>query len=94
MRAEIGELVAWAHGQHEITLIGSCRWARWRGIATIYHLPLTQVRRDLEQRFTLEADGHRSGGPARYWRVAETGGRLGLITPLTSNFGDGCNCGA
>jgi cyclic pyranopterin phosphate synthase len=34
---------------------------------------------------------HRSGGPARYFDVAETGGRLGLITPLTNNFCEGCN---
>lgn len=90
--AEIGNLVAWAHGQgHEITLIEVMPLGEVEGDRYDHYLPLTQVRRDLEQRFTLEADGHRSGGPARYWRVAETGGRLGLITPLTSNFCDGCN---
>lgn len=90
--AEIGDLVAWAHGQgHEITLIEVMPLGEVEGDRYDHYLPLTQVRKDLEQRFTLEADGHRSGGPARYWRVAETGGRLGLITPLTSNFCDGCN---
>ncbi|HEY0623920.1 GTP 3',8-cyclase MoaA [Sphingomonas sp.] len=54
-------------------------------------LPLTQVFDDLSQRFTLTPDGHRSGGPARYWRVAETGARLGLISPLTGNFCESCN---
>jgi len=49
------------------------------------------VRQQLEQRFTLAPSAHRSGGPARYFDVAETGGRLGLITPLTNNFCEGCN---
>jgi cyclic pyranopterin phosphate synthase len=90
--AEIGDLVAWAHGQgHEITLIEVMPLGEVEGDRYDHYLPLTQVRASLEQRFTLEADGHRSGGPARYWRLSETGGRLGLITPLTSNFCDGCN---
>ena len=54
-------------------------------------LPLTQVFDDLSRRFTLTPDQHRSGGPARYWRVAETGARLGLISPLTGNFCESCN---
>ena len=54
-------------------------------------LPLTQVLNDLARRFTLNRDAHQSGGPARYWHVAETGGRLGLISPLTGNFCDSCN---
>jgi GTP 3',8-cyclase len=54
-------------------------------------LPLTQVFADLERRFTLTASDHRTGGPARYWRVAPWGTRLGLISPLTNNFCDGCN---
>lgn len=54
-------------------------------------LPLTQVFDDLSQRFTLTPDRHSSGGPARYWRVAETGARLGLISPLTGNFCESCN---
>jgi cyclic pyranopterin phosphate synthase len=45
----------------------------------------------LEERFTLLPESHRTSGPARYLRVAETSGRLGLITPLTHNFCDGCN---
>lgn len=54
-------------------------------------LPLTQVFDDLSARFDLARDDHRSGGPARYWRVAPYGTRLGLISPLTANFCDGCN---
>lgn len=55
------------------------------------HLPLDAVRRDLERAFTLVPSLHRTGGPARYYDVAETGTRLGLITPLTENFCAGCN---
>jgi cyclic pyranopterin phosphate synthase len=55
------------------------------------YLPLTAVRDELEKRWTLTASPHRTGGPARYFDVAETGGRLGLITPLTGNFCEGCN---
>ncbi|WP_447723799.1 GTP 3',8-cyclase MoaA [Sphingomonas koreensis] len=54
-------------------------------------LPLTQVFDDLSHRFTLTPDRHHSGGPARYWHVAETGARLGLISPLTGNFCESCN---
>ena len=56
-----------------------------------HYLPLVAVREQLDQRWTLTGDEHRSGGPARYVTVAETGGRLGFITPLTNNFCDGCN---
>ena len=54
-------------------------------------VPLTRVFDDLAARFPLERDSHRTGGPARYWRVAGTDTRLGLISPLTANFCDGCN---
>jgi len=54
-------------------------------------LPLTAVFDDLRAQFDLTRDGHRTGGPARYWRVAGTDTRLGLISPLTANFCDGCN---
>ena len=56
-----------------------------------HYLPLDAVRRDLEARWTLTPSDARSGGPARYVDVAETGGRLGFITPLTGNFCEGCN---
>ena len=54
-------------------------------------VPLTRVFEALAAQFTLARDGHRTGGPARYWRVAGTDTRLGLISPLTANFCDGCN---
>ena len=55
------------------------------------YLPLTQVRSELETRWTLEDTDHRTGGPARYVRVKETGRRVGFITPLTHNFCESCN---
>jgi cyclic pyranopterin phosphate synthase len=55
------------------------------------YLPLAQVRERLSGRFTLEPCDHRTGGPARSVRVAETGGRLGFITPLSHNFCESCN---
>lgn len=54
-------------------------------------LPLTAVMDELQRRFALSRDGHRTGGPARYWRVDGTASRLGLISPLTANFCDTCN---
>ena len=55
------------------------------------YLPLSIVRARLAERFTLEDIDYRTGGPARYVRVKETGGRLGFITPLTHNFCESCN---
>ena len=55
------------------------------------YLPLSIVRARLAERFTLEDIDYRTGGPARFVRVAETGGRLGFITPLTHNFCESCN---
>ena len=58
---------------------------------TDQYLPLSIVRARLMDRFTLEDIPLRTGGPARYVRIAETGGRLGFITPLTHNFCESCN---
>jgi cyclic pyranopterin phosphate synthase len=55
------------------------------------YLPLSMVRARLQQRWTLEDIDYRTGGPARYARVKETGGRIGFITPLTHNFCESCN---
>lgn len=90
--AEIPDLIGWAHGQgFELTLIEVMPLGEVEEDRFDHYLPLSAVRDSLEQRWTLTADEHRSGGPARYVTVAETGGRLGLITPLTNNFCDGCN---
>ena len=55
------------------------------------YLPLSELQADLARHFTLEEIDYRTGGPARYMRVAETGGRVGFITPLTHNFCESCN---
>ena len=61
------------------------------GDRTSQYLPLSQLRRDLESRFTLTDIPFKTGGPARYVEVKETGGRLGFITPMTHNFCESCN---
>lgn len=54
-------------------------------------LPLSQVREDLATRWTFTDTAHRTGGPARYAHIAETGTNIGFISPLTQNFCEGCN---
>jgi cyclic pyranopterin phosphate synthase len=89
---EIPDLVAWAHGLNmELTLIEVMPLGEVEEDRFDHYLPLSAVRERLEARWTLTPSGHRTGGPARYFDVAETGGRLGLITPLTNNFCEGCN---
>ena len=89
---EIPQIIAWAHGQgFETTLIEVMPLGDVEEDRFDHYLPLSVVRDDLESRWTLRPSTHRSGGPARYFDVAETGGRLGLITPLTQNFCEGCN---
>lgn len=89
---EIPDLIAWAHGQGlELTLIEVMPLGEVEEDRFDHYLPLSTVRDTLDARWTLTPSGHRTGGPARYFDVAETGGRLGLITPLTNNFCEGCN---
>ncbi len=89
---EIPDLIAWAHGQgFEATLIEVMPLGEVEEDRFDHYLPLIAVQDDLARRWTLTPSSHRSGGPARYFDVAETGGRLGLITPLTNNFCEGCN---
>lgn len=89
---EIPDLMAWAHGRGiALTLIEVMPLGEVGEDRYDQYLPLSTVRVELERRFTLIASPHRSGGPARYVDVAETGGRLGFITPLTNNFCEGCN---
>lgn len=89
---EIPALIEWAHGEgHTVTLIEVMPLGEVEGDRFDHYLPLDAVMRDLEARWTLVSNDARSGGPARYWDIAETGGRLGLITPLTGNFCAGCN---
>ncbi len=89
---ELPDLVVWAHAQgFELTLIEVMPLGEVDGDRIDHFLPLSGVREDLERRFTLAPSAHRTAGPARYVDVAETGGRLGFITPLTENFCGGCN---
>jgi cyclic pyranopterin phosphate synthase len=89
---EIAGLLTWAHGRGmdltviEVMPLGDVGEARLD-----QYLPLSMVRARLSERFTLEDIDYRTGGPARYVRVKETGGRLGFITPLTHNFCESCN---
>ncbi len=89
---ELPDLIAWAHGQgHEVTLIEVMPLGDVEEDRLDHYLPLDAVRRDLEQRWTLVPNAVSTGGPARYVDIAETGGRLGFITPLTGNFCATCN---
>ena len=90
--AEIAPMLAWCVDQgFDLSLIETMPLGAIDEDRTDRFLPLTKVFEDLSSRFTLARDAHRSGGPARYWRVADTGTRLGLISPLTANFCDTCN---
>ncbi|MCC6736228.1 MAG: GTP 3',8-cyclase MoaA [Bauldia sp.] len=89
---ELADLIAWAHGSDmDMTLIETMPLGEVEADRTEHYLPLSEVRERLEARWTLADIPERTGGPARYVRVAETGGKLGFITPLTHNFCEGCN---
>ncbi len=93
---EIGDLLAWCGAQgHDLCLIETMPMGDVAD-RTGQYLPLSLVRARLRQRFTLTESGHTTGGPARYFNVAEldgrpTGGRIGFITPMTHNFCESCN---
>jgi len=90
--AELPDLIRWAHGEgHDVTLIETMPMGEVDADRTDQFLSLAQVRRDLESFWTLKDIPLTTGGPARYVEVAETGGRLGLITPLSHNFCEACN---
>ena len=90
--AEIAPMLAWAASEGmDLTLIETMPLGDVGEAREDRFLPLTGVLADLQVRFDLLPDTHRTGGPARYWRVAGTTTRLGLITPLSANFCDGCN---
>jgi cyclic pyranopterin phosphate synthase len=89
---ELPELIEWAHGRGmDLTLIEVMPLGEIGGGRLEQYLPLSMVRARLAERFTLENIDYRTGGPARYARVAETGGTLGFITPMTHNFCESCN---
>jgi cyclic pyranopterin phosphate synthase len=89
---EAAALTRWAHGSGmDMTFIEVMPLGEIDGARVDQYLPLSQLRASLGEVFTLTPSLYASGGPARYDDVAETGGRLGFITPLTHNFCEGCN---
>jgi GTP 3',8-cyclase len=89
---EIPALLEWAHGRgHELTLIEVMPLGEIGPDRADQFLALSDLRERLEARYRLTDLPDRTGGPARYVRVEETGGRLGFITPLSHNFCESCN---
>ena len=89
---EIEPMLRWAHGRgFGLTLIEGMPLGEVGLDRVDSYLPLRELREQLGQRFTLEPADHRTGGPARYDWVKETGGLLGFITPMSHNFCESCN---
>jgi cyclic pyranopterin phosphate synthase len=89
---EFDAMLAWC-GEHgfDLCLIETMPLGDIGGERMEQYLPLSLVRSRLRRNWTLEPTDYRTGGPARYYRVAETGRRLGFITPMTHNFCESCN---
>ena len=89
---EIEPMLRWAHGRgFGLTLIEGMPLGEVGIDRVDSYLPLKELRERLASRFALEPVGLNTGGPARYVRVAETGGLLGFITPMSHNFCESCN---
>ena len=89
---ELEDILRWAHGRGvDLTLIETMPMGEVGADRVEQYLPLSLVRARLERHFTFDDIPYRSGGPARYVQVRETGGRLGFITPMTHNFCEACN---
>ncbi|HEY4133669.1 MAG TPA: GTP 3',8-cyclase MoaA [Alphaproteobacteria bacterium] len=89
---EYDEMIAWCGREgFTLTLIETMPLGEIDQDRTDQYLPLSLVRTRLQRRWTLDESDYRTGGPARYARVAETGGLIGFITPLTHNFCESCN---
>ncbi len=90
--SEIPDMLRWAHGRGmDLTLIETMPMGEIDEDRTDHYMPLSEMRDRLAEQFTLSDIAYKTGGPARYVEVAETGGRLGLITPMTHNFCESCN---
>ncbi len=89
---QFDDMLAWC-GRHgfDLCLIETMPMGDIDGDRTDQYLPLSVVRARLGRRWTLSETGYRTGGPARYFDVKETGARLGFITPMTHNFCESCN---
>ena len=89
---ELPEMIRWAHGRGmDLTLIETMPMGEIDLDRTDQYLPLSLVRARLSEEFNLDDIPYKTGGPARYVEVRETGGRLGFITPMTHNFCESCN---
>ena len=89
---EIEGMLRWCAAMAmDLTLIETMPLGQVEEDRTDHYLPLDAVKHRLEERFTLVPSTKRTGGPARYFDVVELRSRLGLITPLTNNFCEGCN---
>jgi cyclic pyranopterin phosphate synthase len=89
---EFPSLIEWAHGRGmDLTLIEVMPLGDVGEARLDQYMPLSMVRARLSERYQLDDIDYMTGGPARYVRVKETGGRLGFITPLTHNFCESCN---
>ncbi|WP_051241388.1 GTP 3',8-cyclase MoaA [Stappia stellulata] len=89
---EILQMMQWCHEQgYDLTLIETMPLGEINEDRTDQYLPLSTVRARMAEAFTLDDIPYKTGGPARYVSVAETGGRVGFITPMTHNFCESCN---
>lgn len=89
---EIPDMLRWAHGRGmDLTLIETMPMGEIDLDRTDQYLPLSMLRASLARQFTMTDIAYQTGGPARYVQIAETGGRLGFITPMTHNFCESCN---
>lgn len=89
---EVESMMLWAHERGmDLSLIETMPMGDVGRHHIDKYLPLTVVRADLSRRWALTDISYTTGGPSRYVRIEETGGRLGFITPLTHNFCDNCN---
>ena len=90
---ELGDMLQWCGDNgYDMTVIEVMPMGDIGGEDRVdQYLPLSMVRAKLAERFTLTDNEYKTGGPARYVDVGETGGRLGFITPLTHNFCESCN---
>ena len=89
---EFDAMLAWC-GEHgfDLCLIETMPMGDIDGDRTAQYLPLSLVRGRLRKTWTLQDTDYQTGGPARYFNVAETGRRIGFITPMTHNFCESCN---
>jgi cyclic pyranopterin phosphate synthase len=91
--SEFDSMIEWCGREgHDLTFIEVMPMGEMgEGARLDQYLPLSVVRANLARKWTLDEIDYRTGGPARYVRVRETGGRVGFITPLTHNFCESCN---